>query len=115
MVFTQLTNGKILYFRRVPEFSLMDMAAFSPFPADIGEDYGVAFKLKGNVTARLSALSNVNQGKWMISQMNGRVVGGVMIDKQIDDGVLIIWKGVTLAEIALLDATIPRIGAKEKK
>ena len=115
MVFPQLTNGKTLYFQRVPEFSLANMVAFSPFPADIGEDYGVAFKLKGNVATRLSAITNINQGKWMISQINGRVVGGVMIDKQVDDGVLVIWKGVTLADIALLDAALPRIGAKEKK
>jgi hypothetical protein len=115
MVFTQLTNGKMLYFRRVPEFSLVNMVAFAPFPADIGEDYGIAFKVKGNLIGRLAAISNANQGKWMVSQINGRVVGGVMIDKQIDDGVLVIWKGVTLAEIALLDAALPRIGAKEKK
>lgn len=115
MVFSQLTNGKTHYFRRTSEFSLKDMVAFSPFPADIGEDYGVAFKLKGNIAARLSALTNVNQGKWMLSQINGRIVGGVMIDKQVDDGVLVIWKGVTLADIALLDAELPRIGAKDKK
>lgn len=115
MTFSQLANGKTHYFRRVPEFSLVDMVSFSPFPADIGEDYGVAFRVKGNIAARLSAITNLNQGKWMLSQVNGRIVGGVMIDKQVDDGVLVIWKGVTLADIQLLDAALPRIGAKDKK
>lgn len=115
MIFPQLTNGQTRYFRRIPEFSLKDMVAFSPFPADVGDDYGVAFRLKGNIANRLSAITNASQGRWMLSQMNGRIVGGVMIDKQVDDGVLVIWKGVTLADIALLDAELPRVGAKEKK
>lgn len=115
MIFSQLTNGTTRYFRRLPEFGLHDMLAFIPFPADVGEEYGVAFRLKGNAATRLSAITNEYQGKWMIAQMNGRILGGVFVDKQVDDGVLVIWKGVTLGDIALLDAEMPRIGAKEKK
>jgi hypothetical protein len=51
----------------------------------------------------------------MVARVNGRVVDGVVIDKQIEDGFIIIWKGVTLAEINLYDKAAPRIGAKGPK
>ncbi|MEO7099709.1 MAG: hypothetical protein ABI162_10135 [Luteolibacter sp.] len=115
MIFPQLANGQTRYFRRMPDITFKDVVSFSPFPADIGDGYGVAFKLKGNALSRLAALTNANQGKWMISQVNGHVVDGFLIDKQINDGVIVIWKGVTLDDITLFDKSIPRIGQENKK
>jgi hypothetical protein len=115
MIFPQLANGQTRYFRRMPEVTTSDMVAFSPFPSEFGEDYGIVFKLKGHSTNRLAAITNASSGKWLISQVNGRVVDGVMIDKQVNDGFIVIWKGVTLADIALFDATLPRLGEEGKK
>ncbi len=115
MIAPQMANGKKRFFYRLPEISTKDIIAFSPFPADVGEGYGVVFRVKGNVANRLSALTNANVGRFMISQINGRVLDGFMIDKQVNDGCVVIWKGVTLAEVGMLDAEMPRFGAKEKK
>ncbi len=115
MIFPQLANGQQRFFRRLPEVNLKDMVSFSPFPSDVGEDYGIVFRMKGSATNRLAAITAANQGRWMISQVNGRVVDGVMIDKQISDGFVVIWKGVTLADISVLDEELPRIGAEGKK
>ena len=115
MIFPQLANGQTRYFRRMPEISLKDVVSFSPFPSTVDDDYGLVLKLKGNAATRLSAVTATNQGRWLISQINGRVVDGVAIDKQVDDGVIVIWKGVTLADLALLDKELPRIGATGKK
>ena len=115
MIFGQLANGQTRYFRRLPEITIKDMVSFSPFPSLVGEDYGLMFKLKANATNRLAAITNANQGRWMIAQLNGRVVDGVMIDKQISDGFIVIWKGVTLADLAVLDEELPRTGAEGKK
>jgi hypothetical protein len=115
MIFPQLANGQQRFFRRMPEFSTKDIASFSPFPSQFDGDYGIVFKLKGNAANRLVAISNMNQGRWMVAQISGRVLDGVMIDKQIDDGVLIIWKGVTLADIAALNEAFPREGEVGKK
>lgn len=116
MIFPQMANGERRFFRRLPEVGTKDIASFNPFPSDFGgDDYGVVFQLKGNAATRLAALTNANQGRWMIAQVNGRVVDGVMIDQQISDGKLVIWKGVTLADINLLDKEFVRTGAKEKK
>lgn len=115
MTFQQLANGKTRFFRRMPEFSTKDIVSFSPFPSEVGEGYGVVFRLKDNAVKRLAAITNANQGRWMIAQVNGRVVDGVLIDKQVDDGLLVIWKGVTLQDITLFDTSLPRIGEEGKK
>jgi len=115
MIFPQLANGQTRYFRRLPEITTKDVVSFSPFPSDVGEGYGVVFKLKGNAANRLAALTAANQGKWLIAQVNGRVVDGVMIDKQVSDGFIVIWKGVTLDDVTLFDKSMPRIGAENKK
>ena len=115
MVFSQLANGKQRLFRRMPEISTKDIVSFSPFPSAVGGGYGVVFKLSPAAARRLSAVSAVNLNRWMITQVNGRVVDGVFIDKQIDDGILVVWKGLTLEDTALMDQSIPRIGEEGKK
>ena len=115
MIFPQLTNGQTRYYRRMPEITSKDMVAFSPFPSETGEGYGIIFKLKPNAVNRLAAVTSINTGRWMISQINGRIVDGVLIDKQINDGFIVIWKGVTLADVATFDESLPRIDAGGKK
>lgn len=116
MIFPQLANGQTRYFHRTPEVNLKDIESFTPFPSEMGgDDYGIVFKLKNNAGNRLAAITNANQGRWMITQLNGRVVDGVLIDQQIDDGQLVIWKGVTIADIDALDKALPRTGQDGKK
>lgn len=116
MIFAQQANGQTRYFRRMPEITTKDVVSFNPFPSDAGgDDYGIVFQLKENVAKRFAAITNVNQGRWLIAQINGSVVDGVLIDKQIDDGFVVVWKGATLADIRLFDAALPRIGQEGKK
>ena len=115
MIFQQEIGGRTRYFRRMPEISTKDIIAFSPFPSEAGGDFGVIFKLKDNVARRLSAVTSSNQGRWLITMINGRAVDGVLIDKQIDDGIIVAWKGVNLADIAVFDESLPRIGQDGRK
>lgn len=115
MVFPQFVAGEERVFRRVPEISSKDIAAFNPFPSQDGQGYGVLLKLKRGATNRLSGVTAANVGRWMIARVNGRIVDGVVIDQQINDGELVIWKGLSLAEIKGLDKKIPRIGEKKPR
>lgn len=116
MIFPLQVGGQVRYFRLLSEISAKDVAAFSPFPDNLGgETYGVALQLKATAARRLSAMTATNQGKWMVSRVNGIPRDGVLIDKQIDDGFLVIWKNVTLQEINIWDKETPRIGAKDAK
>jgi hypothetical protein len=113
MIFPYELQGKERYFRRIPELSTSDFVAFSPFPADDQASYGALIQLKGSAGKRLNAVSTANQGKWFVCQAFGRLVDGVLIDQPVSDGVVIIWKGLTLEEIRELDKTMPRIGDKK--
>lgn len=116
MIFEQLANGKVRYFRRMPEVTTKDVVAFAPFPAEGGGDnYGIVFQLKDNAAKRFAAITSANQGRWLIAQANGRIVDGVLIDKQVDDGRIVIWKGLTMADVNLFDESFPRIGQDKPK
>jgi len=39
----------------------------------------------------------------------------VIIDKQVNDGFIVIWKGVTLPDVKLLDEELPRADEVNKK
>jgi len=116
MIFPQDVSGQTRYFRRIPEISLKDIAVYTPFPGE--GDYGLVFRLNGNAARRFSAVTAVNQGRWLLAVVNGRAVDAVMIDAQIEDGVLVVWRGITLADIEALDESLPRAGeggGKKKK
>ena len=88
-------------------------------PSGNGDEYGLLFQLKDPAKRRLNALSLTNQGKYLLAQVNGRVVDGVLIDKPVDDGLIVIWKGITSDEVKMFDKVLPRIGdtgkGKKKK
>jgi len=115
MIFPFQVMGKQRFFRRLPEIASKDLVAFSPFPAEDQASYGAVFQLKDNARRRLAAVTTVNQGRWLVSQAFGRIVDGVVIDQPVDDGVIVIWKGLTLEEIRELDTSIPRIGEEKKR
>lgn len=115
MIMPQEIGGKTRYFSRTSEISIKDVKAFKPFlPADGGGETGVILVLKPGAVGRLSGMTNMNQGRYWIVQLNGRVVDSAIIDKPVDDGVVVVWKGVTAADIESLDKTIPRVGQAKK-
>jgi hypothetical protein len=118
MIFQQDIGNGTRWFRRMPEVSTKEIIAFSPFPSEAGGDFGCVFRLKPNVAGRLSAITSANQNRWLLIMVNGRAVDAVLIDRQIDDGLIVAWKGITLADIAIFEEKMPRIGqegAKKKK
>jgi len=114
MVFKQLVAGKERWFSTTPEISTRDVASFSPFPAEDQGSYGVAVQLDRRGANRLAALTTANKDKFLVAVVNGRVVDAVIIDKQVTDGILVIWKGVNLPEIKAFDKVKPRLGEDQK-
>jgi hypothetical protein len=114
MIFPYEILGKERYFRRMPEISSKDFVAFSPFPSDDQTSYGMIIQLKDVAGQRLTAVTTSNQDKLLVCQAFGRVVDAVMIDRPVNDRVIIVWKGLTLDEIRELDKVTPRIGEKKK-
>lgn len=113
MVFPQLVAGTERHFRFTPEITTTQVVAFRPFPSDRG-DYGMVLQLNQVGKNRLASTTAANVGKWMIAQANGRVVDGVVIDQAVTDGLIVIWKGISLPEVRVLETMIPRIGEDRK-
>ena len=112
--FTQLTAGKEVAFRKSPEISTSDIVAFRSFPADDGNSYGAVFQLSKVASGRLRSMSTANRGKLLLAVVNGQVRDAVLIDKPVNDGLIVIWKWVSLAEVRLADQHVPRIGEDPK-
>ena len=114
MIFPYEVMGKQRFFRRIPEVSSNDFVAFSPFPSDDQASYGVILQLKDNARRRLAAVSQISSGKWLVCKAFGRMVDGVLVEDPVDDGVVVVWKGLSIQEIGILDELLPRIGEKKK-
>ncbi len=114
MIFPHEIFGKQRFFRRIPDISSNDLVAFSPFPAEDQASYGAVFQLKDPARRRLAAVTADNIGKWLVCQAFGRIVDGVLVDEPVDDGAIVIWRGLTLEEVKEIDKVMPRIGGKEE-
>jgi hypothetical protein len=115
MIFQQLNAGQQMVFRRVPDFTTKDIAAFNPFPSQDGQGFGAVLQLKPSAKNRLFAVTNANINRWMLAIVNGRKVDAVLIDKGVEDGHLVIWKGIGAAEIEAFDKEVPRIGESKPR
>jgi hypothetical protein len=115
MIFQQLNAGQQMVFRRVPDFTTKDIAAFNPFPSQDGQGFGAVLQLKPSAKNRLFAVTNANVNRWMLAVVNGRKVDAVLIDKGVEDGYLVIWKGIGAAEIEAFDKQVPRIGGSNPR
>ena len=112
--FKQLTAGKEVLFSKSAEISTKDIVAFRSFPADDGNSYGIVFQLNKMASNRLRNMSTAHQDKLLLAVVNGQVRDAVLIDKPVNDGLVVIWKWVSLAEVKLADQHVPRIGEDPK-
>lgn len=115
LVIEQEIAGKKRFFQRNPDFTTKDVVAFGSFLADNKVDFGIVLKLKPAAAERLESITAANQGKMLLTMFNGRVVDAVIIDQAVKDGHLVIWNGITEAEIKECDKVVPRIGKEKKK
>jgi hypothetical protein len=112
--FPQLTAGKEVQFRKSAEFGTSNIVAFTPFPSDDQQSYGAVFQLDMIGSGRLQAVSGSQRGKLLLAVVNGQVRDAVLIDQEISDGMIVIWKRISLAEVKMTDQHLPRIGEDPK-
>ena len=115
LVFPFTTAGKEVFYRRSPAFSERDIIAFQSFPADDKNSYGLILQLNSVAKGRLASLSGANSGKFLLAMVNGSVRDAVLIDRSVEDGLLIIWQRIGLAEVRAADGLMPRIGETVKE
>lgn len=104
------------FIQKSPTFSTKDFIAYHPFVSPHnGEMYGVALQLNKTAAARLRAVSAAYKGKYIIANVNGKVVDMLFIDKQVDGRVITIWRGVDPQFLTIVNPILPRIGETQKQ
>ncbi len=82
------------YFSKIPTFTDKDIAWFYPFTASDGVSYGAAFRFKEHAAVELKAITLTNQGKLLGLRCSDAPLQAVLIDRPVDDGVVVIWSGL---------------------
>jgi hypothetical protein len=115
MVFPQAVLGRQRVFRRLPDLSSRDIEGFKRIATDGKEGKGVIFKLKETSAKRWQAVTSANINRWVVSQVNGRVVDAFVVDQPIGDGLVVVWKGLTEEDLVLLKKEFTEIGDEKPK
>ncbi len=97
------------YFSSVPTFTDPDIAWFYPFTAADGVSYGAAFRFKEYAAAELKGISLTNQGKLLGIRCSTAPLQAVLIDRPIDDGVVVIWSGLSQANLEEFQKKFPHV------
>ena len=82
------------FFSKVPTFSDKDIKWFYPFTAADGVSYGAAFRLKEHSATELKGVTLTNQGRLMGLRCSDAPLQAVLIDRPIDDGIIVVWSGL---------------------
>ena len=96
-------------FRKVPEFSHEQIAAFHSFKADDGVTNGVTLKLDFRGANALELLTRTRQGDILLAIVNGMPVEVLQVDTPVRDGIITIWKGVPDSVVEELRKKYPPI------
>ena len=97
------------FFRRVPEITQENVAAFQSFPASNGNGFGVTLRLDFRGTNSLDLLTRTHTGEVILAVVNGKPADYLTIDRPVSDGVLTIWEGVPEDVVKLMAAKWPPI------
>lgn len=103
------------YFSKIPSFTDNDIAWFYPFTAADGVSYGAAFRLKEHAATELKALTLTNQGKLLGLRCSDAPLQAVLIDRPIDDGVVVVWSGLQQRHLQEFRKRFPHVDDYQPK
>ena len=108
------SEGKVYYFSILPTFTNRDIAWFYPFVSKDGKSYGAAFQLKPTATKGLQAVTLKTQGKLLGARIVDAPLTAVMIDRPIEDGVLVVWSGLSKKHLQMFQKQFPHVEDLQK-
>jgi hypothetical protein len=97
------------FFRKMPAFSDKDIWWFYPFIAQDGQSFGVAFRLKDGKAEEFSGITVENQGKLFGTRVLDAPLQALIIDQPINDGVIVIWSGLSQDHLKAINSVIPHV------
>ncbi len=102
-------GGRVMTFKKIPEFSHHSLAGFEAFPAEDGRSLGLLLQLDAKGKNALETVSRIEQGQILLTFVNGVPVDMVELDRPITDGKFTIWQGVSKEAVDELDKYYPHI------
>lgn len=107
MIYPLMVGERRVNFKRMPEVQTKDVASYKAIPSKTQAGiYDIVIKLKPHAAERLQLMTNANRGRFMASQLNGRTGEAMLINQQVNDGVLVIWGVATAADLETLAKAI---------
>ena len=106
--------GKNVAVEKMPWISELDVAAFSPYPAENGT-YGALIQLDDHGRTVLDGLSVERRGRLLFVFVNGRLVTELQVDKRVSDGKIYIPSGLTAVDIDLMKKDWRLIGKGKRR
>ena len=97
------------YFRKMPSFTNLDMQWFYPFVAQDGASYGAAFRLKNHKAQELTGITIANQGKLLGVRVLDAPLQALVIDRPVNDGILVVWGGLSKNHIQLIGSKLTHV------
>lgn len=101
------------FFKTMPSFTDKDFLWFYPFVSEDGQSYGAAFRLNDVKAQELTAITIENQGRLFGTRVLDAPLTAVIIDRPINDGVVVIWKGLSQNHLKLIGSRIQHVEAVE--
>ncbi|MEN8773258.1 MAG: hypothetical protein ABF379_00630 [Akkermansiaceae bacterium] len=109
MVFPIPMGNKKRFFRKSPVTFSKEIVSLKHFITEDGT-YGATFSFNQPAAGRIAAITTQNQDKWLVAMLNGRPVDAVFIDKPVNDGKLVVWRGIKQVEIIRFEYAMPFTG-----
>jgi len=97
------------YFSKIPTFTDHDIEWFYPFNSRDGKSFGTAFKLKDHAATELKGVCLTNQGKLLGARISDAQIQAVVIDRPIDDGVIVVWQGLSQDHLKQFRKRFPHV------
>lgn len=104
-------DGRTVYFRRTPLITHKHLDGYWPFPAEDGT-WGAAFRLTSTGQRRLNTAGLTERGRLLRVVVNMRMADVLLIDKQPEDGMIVVWKGLTDDDLRQLEKQMPQLAAR---
>ena len=99
-------NGETKYFRTMPIFTQINIKSYWPFPSEDGSQ-GAVFWLDTTGQHVLERVGVANRGQYVAAAVNRVPIDLLLVDGQVSDGRIVIWKGLAPELFQMID--------KEKK
>ena len=113
MVRSEVIDGEPFTFRLSPDISTRHFSAFHSFPAADGS-LGVALKLNEQGLIAHQMLVTSTRGRLVRIVVNGRAVDVQRVTgTRRFDGYLVVWQGLTEADLKLMEKKLRRLDAPE--